>query len=87
MLFLLYHPGHEMPKLIILWQRRCNYMTITPQLVAGEEADLVLVGVFGANKMVFCRFFFFFPPYRWGVRAGKGEDWQNTGGFSLFHMA
>lgn len=24
MLFLLYHPGHEMPKLIILRQCRCN---------------------------------------------------------------
>lgn len=24
MLFLLYRPGHEMPKLIILWQCRCN---------------------------------------------------------------
>lgn len=76
-----------MPKLIILWQRRCNYMTITPQLVAGVEADLVFVGVFGANKMVFC--LLFFPPHLWRVRAGRGagKDWQNTGGFSLFHMA
>lgn len=49
-------------------------MTITPQLVAGGEAVLVRVGVYGANKMVFICFFFFFSSFgkAWGG-GGRGQ--------------